>query len=58
VLARLFLFIAFIFLAGMLSKEFNTWYIGYLVMISASMIFAFLIKLINLKALREIIRNE
>jgi len=58
VITRLFLFISFLFLAGMLSKEINTWYMGYFAMIIASMIFAFLIKLINLKALREIIRNE
>jgi O-antigen/teichoic acid export membrane protein len=58
VIARLFLFLAFVFLAGLLSKQINTWYIGYLVMISASMLFAFLIKLINLKALTEIIRND
>lgn len=58
VIARLFLFIAFVFLAGMLTKEINTWYMGYLVMILASMLFAFLIKLINLKALSGIIRNE
>lgn len=58
VIARLFLFIAFVFLAGMLSKQINTWYIGFLVMLVVSMIFALLIKLIHLRALREIIRND
>lgn len=57
-LARLFAFSAFVFLAGMLSKEINTWIIGYFLMIITSLIFAFLIKLINLKALIDIIRNE
>ena len=58
ILARLFAFAAFVFLAGMLSKEFDTWYIGYFIMIACSMVFAFVIKLINLKALVDIIRNE
>ena len=58
VIARLVLFIAFAFLAGMLSREINPWYLGYFVMIVSSILFAFIIKLIHLKALREIIRNE
>lgn len=58
ILARLFAFSAFVILAGLLSKTFETWYIGYFILIASSMIFAFLIKLINLKALVDIIRND
>lgn len=58
VIGKLVLFVAFAFLAGLLSKQLNNWYIGYFVMITGSMLFAFLIRLINLKALTEIIRNE
>ena len=58
VIARLFAFTAFVFMAGMLSKEIDNWYIGYFLMIISSMIFAFLIKLINLRALTEIVRND
>lgn len=58
VIARLILFVAFVTLAGILTREFNTWYVGYLVMVGASIVFAFIIKLIHLKALREIIRND
>jgi len=58
VIGKLILFVAFVFLAGMLSKQFNNWYMGYFVMITGSLLFAFTIKLINLKALTEIIRNE
>ena len=58
VIARLVLFIAFVFLAGMLSKEINTWYLGYIAMITSSILFAFIIKLINLSALVEIMRTE
>lgn len=58
VIAKMLLFIAFVFLAGWLSKEISSWYLGYFIMITVSMAFAFIIKLINLKALTEIIRNE
>ena len=58
IITRLFAFTAFVFLAGMLSMELETWYLGYFSMIAASILFAFLIKLINLKALVEIVRNE
>jgi len=58
VIGKLVLFLAFAFLAGILSKQVNNWYIGYFVMITGSMLFAFLIRLINLKALTQIIRNE
>jgi len=58
VIGKLVLFIAFVFLAGTLSKQIDTWYIGYFAMIMGSMLFAFTIRLINLKALTQIIRNE
>lgn len=58
VIARLFLFVSFVFLAGMLTREINTWYLGYGLMIASSILFAFIIKLINLRALREIMRTE
>lgn len=58
VIGKLFLFVAFVFLAGILSKQISNWVLGYFVMISASALFAFLIRLINLKALSEIIQNK
>jgi O-antigen/teichoic acid export membrane protein len=58
VIARLILFVSFVALAGMLSKEINTWYVGYGIMIITSILSAFIIKLINLKALAEIMRTE
>ena len=58
VIGKLILFVAFVFLAGMLSKEINNWYLGYFIMITGSLLFAFTIKLINLKALTEIMRTE
>ena len=57
-IGKLVLFLAFVFLAGMVSKQVNNWYIGYFAMITGSMLFAFLIRLINLKALSEIIQNK
>ena len=58
IIGKLILFIAFVFLAGMLSKQFNNWYMGYFIMIIGSLLFAFTIKLINLKALAQIMRTE
>jgi O-antigen/teichoic acid export membrane protein len=57
-IAKIFLFIAFVLLAGFVSKYLNNWGLGYMLMITASLAFAFSIKLINLKGLAEIIRNE
>lgn len=57
-LGKLVLFIAFVFLVGYLSKELPNWYLGYGMMLVASALFAFSIRLINLKALSEIIRND
>ena len=58
VIGKLILFIGFVFLAGTLSKQISNWVLGYFVMISASALFAFLIRLINLKALTQIIQNK
>ncbi|MFA5329638.1 MAG: oligosaccharide flippase family protein [Prolixibacteraceae bacterium] len=58
VILKLVLFAGFVFLSGFFSRMINTWYIGYVIMIASSAAFAFSIRLINLKALVEIIRNE
>jgi len=58
VIGKLVLFVGFVFLAGILSRQISNWVLGYFVMISASALFAFLIRLINLKALSEIIQNK
>ncbi len=58
VIGKLALFVAFVFLAGTISKQINNWYLGYAFMITGSMLFAFVTRLINLKALTQIIRNE
>lgn len=55
---KLALFAGFVFLAGLFSRKINTWYLGYGVMVISSAVFAFAIRLINLKALSEIIRDE
>lgn len=58
IIGKLLLFAGFVFLAGTLSKQFSNWILGYFFMIAISTLFAFLIRLINLKALSDIIRNE
>jgi len=57
-IGKLILFVCFVFLAGYFSRRINVWYFGYAVMIGASIAFAFISRLINLKALAEIIRND
>jgi O-antigen/teichoic acid export membrane protein len=57
-IGKLALFICFVFMAGYLSKQLTNWFVGYGMMIVASALFAFSIRLINLKALSEIIRND
>ena len=57
-IGKLMMFIGFVFLAGYFSKTINNWYLGYGIMIISSVLFAFLTRLINLKALTQIIRNE
>ncbi|HEX7583623.1 MAG TPA: oligosaccharide flippase family protein [Prolixibacteraceae bacterium] len=58
ILGKLVLFVVFVLLAGYLSRQINTWYFGYGIMIISSLLFAFITRLINLKALTQIIRNE
>jgi len=57
-IGKLIVFVGFVFLAGYLSRQINNWAIGYILMISTSALFAFLSRLINLKALAEIIQNK
>lgn len=57
-IGKLLVFVAFVFVAGYLSKEIDNWIFGYMIMIAASATFAFLIRLINLKALANIIQNK
>jgi O-antigen/teichoic acid export membrane protein len=57
-IGKLILFVCFVFLAGYFSRQINVWYLGYAVMIGTSIAFAFISRLINLKALTEIIRND
>ena len=58
VIAKLLLFVGFVFLAGFLSKQISSWVLGYTVMIATSVLFAFTTGLINLRALTSIIRNN
>lgn len=55
---KLILFVGFVFLSGYFSRQIGHWMWGYLLMISTSVLFAFLTRLINLKALTEIIQNK
>lgn len=57
-IGKLLLFTVFVIVVGNLSLKIQTWYLGYAAMIAASLLFAFVTRLINLKALAEIIRNE
>ena len=54
----LLLFVGLVVVFGTISKNIDNWLFGYLAMIFASMIFAFLLKLFNLKDLYQIIRYE
>lgn len=57
-IGKITLFTGFVFLTGFLSKQIVNWVAGFSLMVAVSILFAFSIKLINLKALSEIIRNE
>jgi O-antigen/teichoic acid export membrane protein len=57
-IGKLAIFIGFVTLAGFVSRHFDTWYVGYLAMIVASVLFALFTRLINLTALAQIIRND
>lgn len=58
VIGKLSLFVVFVMVTGYLSLQIDNWYIGYSIMILSSILFAFLTRLINLKALVQIIRND
>jgi len=58
VIGKLLLFVGFVFLAGFFSRQINNWVLGYFIMIGSSLLFAFLTRLINLKALTEIILDK
>jgi hypothetical protein len=57
-IGKLILFVCFVFMAGYFSRQLNIWYLGYATMIVSSILFAFVTRLINLKALAQIIRND
>lgn len=58
VIGKLVVFILFLFVIGYFSRQVTQWYVGFLAMGVAGMLFAFAIRLINLKALAQIIRRE
>ena len=55
---QLLLFVGVVVVFGTISKSIDNWFYGYLAMISASVIFAVLLKLFNLKDLYQIIRYD
>ncbi len=55
---QLLLFIGVVVTLGTISKSFTNWFYGYLFMILLSVLFAFLLKLFNLRDLYKIIRYE
>jgi len=55
---QLLMFLGGVVVLGTVSKYFAGWFTGYLFMIAASLILAFLLKLINLRNLYKIIRFE
>lgn len=57
-IGKLVLFVCFVALAGYFSRKISSWYLGYFSMILFGIIFALATKLINLKALAQIIRND
>lgn len=57
-IAKLGVFIGFVTLMGYVSRQIDVWYLGYFTMIAASVLFAFFTRLINLRALTQIIRND
>ncbi len=57
-LLQLLLFIGIVVLLGTISTRFDNWFYGYLFMIIFSVVFTFLLRLLNLKDLYKIIRYE
>jgi O-antigen/teichoic acid export membrane protein len=58
VIGKLGLFVVFVLASGYLSLQIENWVIGYSIMIISSILFSLITRLINLKALVQIIRNE
>lgn len=55
---QLLIFLGTVVIIGTISKSISNWFYGYLAMIFASVLFAFLLKLLNLKDLYKIIRYD
>lgn len=55
---QLLLFVGIVAVFGTISKNISNWFYGYMAMIAASVLFAFVFKLFNLKDLYRIIRFE
>ena len=55
---QLLVFVAVVVLLGSLSKYISHWFTGYVLMLTASALFAIILKLFNLKDLYKIIRYE
>ena len=55
---QLLIFLGVVVVLGTITKNISNWFYGYLAMIFASVLFAFLLKLFNLKDLYKIIRYE
>jgi len=55
---QLLMFVGIVVVFGTVSKNIDNWFYGYLVMIFASVLFAFLLKLFNIKDLYRIIRYK
>jgi O-antigen/teichoic acid export membrane protein len=55
---RLLLFVGVVVVFGTISKSIDNWFYGYLFMIFASVLFAFLIRIFNLRDLYQIIRYD
>jgi O-antigen/teichoic acid export membrane protein len=57
-IGKLILFIGFVLIIGYSSRMLGSWVLGYSLMIGVSALFAFSVRLINLRALAEIIQNK
>ena len=55
---QLLMFVAVVAVFGTVSKNIENWFYGYLAMIFASVLFAFIFKLLNIKDLYQIIRFD
>jgi O-antigen/teichoic acid export membrane protein len=55
---HLLLFVGIVVVSGTVSKSIDNWFLGYMAMISVSVLFAFLFKLFNIKDLYHIIRYK